>query len=103
MTHAEWYVEVIDTYCKTIMIASQLKKPLNEIPPDKIADLLAIKKTLGLPDARFAQDEIEEPLRNVVISNGNKPSPVRPSEIEIDRLVDSVSGVICEFLARSGN
>ena len=54
VTHAEWYVEVVDTYCKTVMIASQLSPRLNEIPPDKILDLLAIKKKLGLPDPRLA-------------------------------------------------
>ncbi len=54
VTHAEWYVEVVDTYCKTIMIASQLRPKLNEIPPGKIADLLAIKKKMGLPDLRLA-------------------------------------------------
>ena len=53
VTHAEWYVEVIDTYCKTVRIAQQLKCPLPEIPPDKILDLLAIKQQLGLPDARL--------------------------------------------------
>ena len=26
VTHAEWYVEVIETYCKTVMIASQLRQ-----------------------------------------------------------------------------
>jgi L-fuculose-phosphate aldolase len=53
VTHAEWYVEVVDTYCKTVMIASQLRPKLNEIPPDKVDDLLAIKKRLGLPDPRL--------------------------------------------------
>lgn len=53
VTHAEWYVEVVDTYCKTALIAKQLNPSLPEIPPEKILDLLAIKKRLGLPDARF--------------------------------------------------
>jgi L-fuculose-phosphate aldolase len=53
VTHAGWFVEVIETYCKTISIASQLRYPLPEIPSSKILDLLAIKKRLGLPDARF--------------------------------------------------
>jgi L-fuculose-phosphate aldolase len=54
VTHAEWYVEIVDTYCKTIHIASQLRPNLPEIPPEKIADLLALKRKLGmaLPDAR---------------------------------------------------
>jgi L-fuculose-phosphate aldolase len=53
VAHAGWLVEVVETYCKTIMIASQLRNPLPEIPPEKILDLLAIKKRLGLPDSRF--------------------------------------------------
>lgn len=53
VTHAEWYAEVLETYCKTLMIATRLKSPLPEIPADKIEDLLAIKKKLGLPDKRF--------------------------------------------------
>lgn len=54
VTHAEWYAEVVDTYCWTLMLAAQLGAPITHIPQDKAADLLAIKKRLGLPDARLA-------------------------------------------------
>jgi len=101
VTHAEWYVEVIDTYCKTVMIASQLKQPLNEIPPDKITELLAIKKTLGLPDARFAGEEDKEPMNRAVKTAISKASLTeRPSESEIDRLVDTLSSAIFDFLGK---
>jgi len=53
VTHAEWYAEVVDTYCWTLMLAAQLGAPITFIPQDKAADLLAIKKRLGLPDARL--------------------------------------------------
>lgn len=53
VTHAGWFVEVVENYCKTIMIASQLRSPLPQIPPGKIQELLEIKKRLGLPDARL--------------------------------------------------
>jgi L-fuculose-phosphate aldolase len=53
VTHAEWYAEVVDTYCWTIMLAAQLGAPITFIPENKTADLLAIKKRLGLPDARL--------------------------------------------------
>lgn len=53
VTHAEWFVEVLDTYCRTVMLAAQLGKPLRSIPPPKIQDILNIKAYLGLPDARF--------------------------------------------------
>jgi len=52
VTHAEWYVEVVDTYCWTLMLASQLGAPLSHISNEHAADLLAIKKKLGLPDPR---------------------------------------------------
>ncbi|MBI4892157.1 MAG: class II aldolase/adducin family protein, partial [Acidobacteria bacterium] len=53
VTHAEWYAEVLDTYCWTLMNANQLGVPLSHIPSDKATDLLAIKKKLGLPDSRL--------------------------------------------------
>ena len=53
VTHAEWFVEVVDTYCWTLMLANQLGSPITHIKDDKAADLLAIKQKLGLPDARL--------------------------------------------------
>jgi L-fuculose-phosphate aldolase len=55
-THAEWYAENLETYCWTLLISQQLGIPFERIPPAKEQDLLAIKKRLGLPDARFHAD-----------------------------------------------
>jgi L-fuculose-phosphate aldolase len=59
VTHAEWYAEVVDTYCHTLMLAAQLGAPITHIPPDKAADLLDIKRRLGLPDARLDLKECQ--------------------------------------------
>jgi L-fuculose-phosphate aldolase len=59
VTHAEWYAEVVDTYCWTLMLAAQLGTPVSHITSDKAADLLAIKKKLGLPDPRHEFKECE--------------------------------------------
>jgi L-fuculose-phosphate aldolase len=59
VTHAEWYVEVVDTYCWTLMLAQQLGTPVSHITSEKAADLLAIKKKLGLPDPRHELKECE--------------------------------------------
>ncbi len=59
VTHAEWYAEVLDTYCQTLMYAQQLGAPITHIPDAKAADLLAIKKKLGLPDARHDMKECQ--------------------------------------------
>lgn len=59
VTHAEWYAEVIDTYCHTLVIASHLGAPVTKIPTRKTADLLELKKKLGMPDARFGLQECQ--------------------------------------------
>ena len=52
VTHAEWCVEILETYCVTLLIASQLGAPIARIPALKAAELMAIKKKMGLIDFR---------------------------------------------------
>jgi L-fuculose-phosphate aldolase len=59
VTHAEWCVEVVDAYCRIIILASHLDAPLMPIPNRKAADLLEIKKKLGLPDSRYGLRECQ--------------------------------------------
>ena len=111
VTHAEWYVEIVDTYCKTIMIASQLRPDLPEIPPNKIADLLAIKQKLGmsLPDARIAKDTAAEPdrLEAAIDAYIGAPAPAHfpPSggedNAEIDELVSRMTEQVAAFLEKN--
>jgi L-fuculose-phosphate aldolase len=56
-THAEWHAENLETYCWTLLISRQLGVSYARIPREKERDLLAIKKRLGLPDARFDMPE----------------------------------------------
>jgi len=58
-THAEWYAENLETYCWTLLVSRQLAVPYAKIPFSKQQDLLAIKRRLGLPDARFDMKEGE--------------------------------------------
>ncbi len=60
VTHAEWYAEVLETYCWTLMLASQLGAPISYIPDQQGPDLMAIKKRHGLPDARFDASNMKE-------------------------------------------
>ena len=53
ITHAEWLVEILESYCKTCVIAKQIGKPLTPIPDEKIREILALKQRLGFPDARI--------------------------------------------------
>jgi L-fuculose-phosphate aldolase len=100
--HAEWCAEVIETYCKTVMIASQLRSPLKEIPPDKIADLLAIKARLGLPDERLPPraDSDQRLDKHASAQPGTGNGSVRRSvnEKDLAQLVSSITAQIVEFL-----
>jgi L-fuculose-phosphate aldolase len=55
VTHAEWLAEIMDTYCRTYLIAKQIGEPMGIIPDEKIDDILRRKQWMGLPDARMAR------------------------------------------------
>jgi L-fuculose-phosphate aldolase len=105
VTHAEWNAEIIDTYCKTSMIASQLKSPLPEIPPDKIDEILAIKRYLGFPDARFAEErELPQAKGNLVRNPSGTALRPHPSldrlksREELEELVRAVTAELLNLL-----
>lgn len=105
VTHAEWNAEIIDTYCKTSVIASQLKSPLPEIPPAKIDEILAIKRYLGFPDARLAEErELPQPKGNLVrnpsgASFGASATLKRPkTREELEELVRVVTAELLNLL-----
>lgn len=100
VTHAEWYTEVIDTYCKTIMIARQLRPDLIEFSPDKINDLLAFKKRLGLPDARLPIEEPTAPAPAKHAPAAAPPSRRALADDEIESLVSSLTEKILRFFEK---
>jgi L-fuculose-phosphate aldolase len=100
VTHAEWYVEVVDTYCKTVMIASQLRPKLNEISANKIPDLLAIKKKWGLPDPRLASSAqgIETTVANPLDGVSTAAKIRQPAGDEVDELISRLTAEVSGFL-----
>ena len=50
---AYWKMENVDSYCKTVWIASQLAGGnLHQISTGGLRDLIALRKKLGMPDTR---------------------------------------------------
>ncbi len=107
VTHAEWYAEVVDTYCWTLMLASQLGVPISQISEKHTADLLDIKKTIGLPDARFDASGMKECQLSDLETNtsialvpcprdGVNVGTATPPEIEalVKSVTDAVMGAI---------
>jgi L-fuculose-phosphate aldolase len=102
VTHAEWYAEVLETYCWTLMIASQLGSPITQIPPDKANDLLNIKQKLGIPDARFGLTECQlcdmpEPIAITPHPGSGGPTDAASAE-DVDAIVKSVTDAVIAAL-----
>jgi L-fuculose-phosphate aldolase len=86
VTHAEWCVEVIETYCQTLIIASQLSVPIKTIPMDKFGALLDVKRRLDLPDPRLSGREctladMPENLTSITVCPGACDSGVGPCRL----------------------
>jgi L-fuculose-phosphate aldolase len=104
VTHAEWFAEVVDTYCRTLIIASHLGTPVR-IPSRKTADLLEIKRKLGMPDARFGLQECQlcdQPeFPGGITACPPGPPLARSSERaddEVERLVQAVTDQVLAAL-----
>jgi L-fuculose-phosphate aldolase len=50
VTHAEWCAEVLDTYCWTLMLAAQLGSPIRKLSAEQGAELIELRKRMGLPE-----------------------------------------------------
>jgi len=56
---AYWKMEILESFCRTVWVASQLGAPLKTMSGEQLQDLLKIKQTLGIPDPRFGLKECE--------------------------------------------
>lgn len=109
--HAEWTVEVIETYCKIVMLANQLRPKLQEIPLEKIPHLLAMKKRLGIPDPRHDEMATENNSREepsgAAAARSSRPGASKLEDIpastlqpdEINDLASRLTECFQEFLA----
>jgi L-fuculose-phosphate aldolase len=52
-------MEIIEAYCRTVVVAVQLGSPLKTFSNTHLQDLLKIKQTLGIPDPRIGLKECE--------------------------------------------
>jgi L-fuculose-phosphate aldolase len=56
---AYFKMEILEAYCRTVLVTAQLGKDPNLIPPAQVKELLAIKRNLGIPDPRHGLKECE--------------------------------------------
>jgi L-fuculose-phosphate aldolase len=56
---AYFKMEIIEAYCRTVVVATQLGTPLKTFSNTQLQDLLRIKQTMGIPDPRIGLKECE--------------------------------------------
>jgi L-fuculose-phosphate aldolase len=56
---AYFKMEILEAYCRTILVASQLGRSPQTMTPTQLQDLLKIKQSLGIPDPRHGLKECE--------------------------------------------
>src|SRR6185503_1658842 len=56
---AYFKMEILEAYCRTVWVASQLGQPLKTFTKEQLKDLLRIKQNLGIPDPRIGLKECE--------------------------------------------
>jgi len=52
-------MEILEAYCRTILVAAQLGVPPKTMTTNQLQDLLKIKQSLGIPDPRHGLKECE--------------------------------------------
>jgi L-fuculose-phosphate aldolase len=103
---AYFKMEIVEAYCRTIWVASQLGAPLKTFTSKQLQDLLRIKQNLGIPDPRFGLKECElcdnqewrpgvtcaAPLPGSAdpASNGAGPEPDPQVEEMVQRITDQL-------------
>lgn len=98
---AYWRMEIIEAYCRTLLVAAQLGKPMNTFTPGQLKDLLDIKQSLGFVDPRYGLKECElcdndEWRPGVSCAVPAKPDAVEPSQGDPDaeKLVQAITDQI---------
>jgi L-fuculose-phosphate aldolase len=56
---AYFKMEILEAYCRTVLVAAQLGVPAKTMTAPQLQDLLKIKQSLGIPDPRHGLKECE--------------------------------------------
>jgi L-fuculose-phosphate aldolase len=106
---AYFKMEILEAYCRTVWVASQLGQPLKTFSPQQLQDLLKIKQTLGIPDPRIGLKECELCDNNewrpgvscaVAPDDGGSAGTPRPGAADADAeaMVQKITDMIMERL-----
>jgi L-fuculose-phosphate aldolase len=96
---AYFKIEILEAYCRTVLVASQLGRPPQTMTPSQLRDLLKIKQSLGIPDPRLGLKECElcdndqwRPGVTCAVAPREEPAPGYDPEAEqlVQRITDQI-------------
>jgi L-fuculose-phosphate aldolase len=96
---AYFKMEILEAYCRTVLVAAQLGRPAKTMTPAQLQDLLKIKQSLGIPDPRLGLKECElcdneEWRPGVACAVPGKPEPVAGYDAEAEAAVQAITDQI---------
>src|SRR5436190_1088907 len=104
---AYFKMEILEAYCRTVLVATQLGRPVNTMTAAQLQDLLKIKQSLGIPDPRFGLKECElcdnnewRPGVTCAVSNGESSgeravaAPDADAESLVQQITDQIMSAV---------
>jgi L-fuculose-phosphate aldolase len=109
LEEAYWRMEIVEAYCRTLMVAAQLGKPMNTFSSGQLKDLLKIKQSLGFVDPRYGlrecelcdNDEWRPGVTCAVPGKADGPAPAGPDS-EAEAVVQAVTDQILAKMKGGG-
>jgi len=103
---AYFKMEILEAYCRTVWVASQLGAPLKTMSPGQLQDLLKIKQNLGIPDPRIGLKECElcdnsDWRPGVVCQMPAHGGAAAGPDAEAERVVQVVTDLLMEKLGKA--
>jgi L-fuculose-phosphate aldolase len=100
---AYFKMEILEAYCRTILVTAQLGVPPKTMSSEQLQDLLKIKQSLGIPDPRHGLRECElcdndEWRPGVTCAISPKPEPAVGFDPEAEAAVQAITDQIMEKL-----
>lgn len=103
---AYFKMEILEAYCRTVWVASQLGAPLKTFSATQLQDLLKIKQTLGIPDPRIGLKECELCDNNEWRPGVSCAAPVRAENTppaldgDAEKIVQQITDLVLEKLGK---
>ena len=97
---AYFKMEILEAYCRTVLVASQLGKPVKTMTPTQLQDLLKIKQNMGIPDPRFGLKECELCDNSDWRGGVTGATPAPPPDADVEVLVRQITDEIVRALGR---